>query len=134
MENKKILQYILKRQDKKNKLLCSPERLLSNTKVILGIISISLMTAGFACYKANARGIVYRNSLEYLQTRADNPLSGFVPWGGQKVEFPHSMEYYSFPLNIVQKSYTQFDWSSIETALNNAKNNGNQAIIRFYID
>lgn len=134
MENKKILQYILKRQDKKNKLLCSPERLLSNTKVILGIISISLMTAGFACYKSNAREIVYRNSLEYLQTRADNPLSGFVPWGGQKVEFPHSMEYYSFPLNIVQKSYTQFDWSSIETALNNAKNNGNQAIIRFYID
>ncbi|MGN0144944.1 MAG: DUF4832 domain-containing protein, partial [Clostridium sp.] len=73
--------------------------------------------------------------LESAEKPADNPLSGFVSWeDGEGTDFPHSMEYYAIPLNHVQKGYHKFDWAELEECLDKAQENGNQAVIRFYLD
>lgn len=97
---------------------------------MLILSSISVNTS--ACFASeNAK---YENNLKYAETISVNPLCGFTSWEDSASNFPHTMEYYSFPLNEVQKGYNDFDWSVLEDALNKAKGNGNQAVIRFYID
>ena len=107
---------------------------MKKKRFVLAILLISGILF-FNLYQAYAgTGKVYSNNLEYAEAPADNPLMGFVSWGTIKSDFPHSLEYYSIGLNEVQTGYNSFDWSAVEMCLNSSKKNGNQAILRFYID
>lgn len=64
---------------------------------------------------------------------AGNPLKGFIAYGAP-ANFPHSMEWFSLPVNAVQASEHTFDWTAFEAKLNEAAGRGNQACFRFYYD
>ena len=93
-----------------------------------------IIAAGFIYLQNRESEVLYSNKLAYSPSPVDNPLIGFVSWEDSITDFPHSLEYYSFPLSDVQKEYDSFNWDVLENALNSARSRGNQAIIRFYLD
>ncbi|MDO5518607.1 MAG: DUF4832 domain-containing protein [Clostridium sp.] len=100
-------------------------------------ILVTLLVGILFCnlyYVSACTNKLYTNNLEYAEGPADNPLMGFVSWGTIKGDFPHSLEYYSVALNEVQTGYDAFDWSVVEKYLDECKSNGNQAVLRFYVD
>ncbi|MDW8310106.1 MAG: DUF4832 domain-containing protein [Verrucomicrobiales bacterium] len=64
----------------------------------------------------------------------DNPLKGFMPYMGHYTNFPYSLEWFYLPLNAVMVGSNQFDWTPLETRLNQIAARGNQAVFRFYLD
>jgi len=67
----------------------------------------------------------------------ENPLRGLMPWfAGAKIAdpFPHSMEFLFLPLSDVVKGRDRYDWASLEQALTTISGNGDQAVVRFYVD
>jgi hypothetical protein len=63
-----------------------------------------------------------------------NPLKGFIPFAGDFDTFPHSMEWAYFPLNAVMTGPDTFDWSALDTALDDIADRGHQTAMRFYLD
>ena len=117
--------------------------IIMSLKYIVGLVTaivaagmIALLSCGvFSQQTSAANYIGPEHRLKYVPAPAGNPLKGLVSWESlSPLVFPHSLEYYPIPLKAVQTGYTTFDWTSLETALNKAKANGNQAIIRFYVD
>jgi hypothetical protein len=84
-------------------------------------------------YLNTARCADYSFVLEYAQWTKENPLKGFFPFeGNEKYEtFPHSMEYFYFPVNGVIKSENVFEWDAFELKLQQISSRGNQAILGF---
>jgi hypothetical protein len=73
-------------------------------------------------------------SLKYRAAPPDNPLKGFVPYVGQGDPFPHSMEFWYFPMNRLMTGPTTFDWSPIEKKLDEISSRGCQAVIRVFAE
>jgi hypothetical protein len=63
-----------------------------------------------------------------------NPLKGFIPFAGEFDTFPHSMEWSYFPLNAVMTGPNTFDWTALDTALDEVAARGHQTAMRFYLD
>jgi len=85
-------------------------------------------------------GTAYGEPLEYQAPPIDNPLKGFVPYGGRhNHRFPHSLEFRYFALKDIlvsgnAKGAFQFDWSSIDEFLNEAKSRGHQGVFRLHCE
>lgn len=74
-------------------------------------------------------------TLEYSPAPIDNPLKGFVPYQGEgKSRFPHSLEFNYIPFASMVKGEEQFDWSEMDSMLNDISSRGHQAIFRVYIE
>ncbi|MBN2737757.1 MAG: DUF4832 domain-containing protein [Spirochaetales bacterium] len=69
-----------------------------------------------------------------LQNTMENPLKGFVPFIGTISSFPHSMEYFDFPLSKILTAREKADFSYFETGLNQVAARGNQAVCRPLLD
>jgi hypothetical protein len=84
-----------------------------------------------------------------------NPLRGFVAYGADDAKitsFPHSMVWVTLPLSGIMSGTLvlepppspvtpsipfweySYDWSSVEDALNQAQQAGNQVALHFYVD
>ncbi|CAF1493991.1 unnamed protein product [Adineta ricciae] len=68
-----------------------------------------------------------------------NPLKGFVPyyyWTGPQptINFPHSMENQYFSMKSLMRGPNLFDFSSIDSVLNNTAKRNHHAIVRVYAD
>lgn len=72
--------------------------------------------------------------LKYQPAPIDNPLKGLVPYWHQHGPFPCSMEFWYFPVNKLMLGPDQFDWSAIESKLEDARSRGNQMVIRTYLE
>ncbi|MFS0788825.1 DUF4832 domain-containing protein [Shouchella sp. 1P09AA] len=78
--------------------------------------------------------------LHYSPAPIDNPLKGFLPfsesvsWRTEPNEIPYSMEFFYIGLNDIMQHFDEFDWSKLETKLNDVASRGNQAIFRVYLD
>ena len=72
-------------------------------------------------------------ALPYAPAPADNPLKGFMPYAGTYA-FPHSMEWFYLPLRDVMTGPQEFDWTALDTKLNDVASRGHQAVFRFYLD
>ena len=78
--------------------------------------------------------------LDYKVPPVDNPLKGLVPYSGSSNDkrFPHSLEFAYFALREVLTGQTTgsdvytFDWSNVETFLENARARGHQGVFRIY--
>lgn len=72
--------------------------------------------------------------LKYRPAPADNPLKGLVPYEGQGDTFPHSMEFWYFPMNELMTGPDSFDWNLIEGKLNRITSRNCQAVIRVFME
>lgn len=63
-----------------------------------------------------------------------NPLKGFMSLWNPGNNFPRSIQGHSFGLNQVMTGMDSFNWSVVETALNNDVSDGNFSTIQFIID
>jgi hypothetical protein len=63
-----------------------------------------------------------------------NPLKGFIPFQGAYDNFPHSMEWAYFPVDSVMTGPDAFDWSVMDSALDDIASRGHQTALRFYLD
>jgi len=90
------------------------------------------MVVAFCALTAMAGTNVYW--LGRASSPTNNPLKGFMPYAGNYTTFPYSLEWSYLPLRGLMNGPTNFNWSSLETVLNNAANRGHQAVFRIYID
>ena len=72
--------------------------------------------------------------LNYAPSPADNPLKGLVPYSGQGDPFPHSLEFWYFPMNQLMIGKNQFDWTVTDEMLDTIARRGCQAVIRVYME
>lgn len=63
-----------------------------------------------------------------------NPLKGFIPYQGSYSAFPYTMEWAYFPVNAVMSGPNTFNWSSVDSVLNDIASRGHQTAFRFYLD
>lgn len=63
-----------------------------------------------------------------------NPLKGFMPYAGSYNTFPHSMEWNYLSLRSLMTGPTEFEWSSLDTLLENVAARGHHAVFRVYLD
>jgi len=79
-------------------------------------------------------------ALEYRAASPDNPLKGLVPYFGQGIDdsgkerFPHSLEFWYFPLSELMTGEDQFDWEPIESRLRDVAQRGHQLVIRVFLE
>jgi hypothetical protein len=74
-------------------------------------------------------------SLEYAPAPVDNPLRGLVPYQGDvRSIFPHSLEFNYLPLSALMKGYDHFDWTPLESFLEDVASRGHQAIFRIFLE
>ncbi|MFN7290048.1 MAG: DUF4832 domain-containing protein [Pirellula sp.] len=73
--------------------------------------------------------------LEPGPSHADNPLKGLVPYANPTPgRFPHSMEFNYLPLSALNVGPKQYDWTAMETLLNDIASRGNMAVVRIYLE
>jgi len=75
-----------------------------------------------------------RHEIPAGATPERNPLKGLIPFQGDLVLFPHSMDWFYIPVNAVQTGMDTFDWTALEEKLDIAAMKGHQAVFRFYYD
>ena len=63
-----------------------------------------------------------------------NPLKGFMTLWNPENDFPRSIQGHSFGLNQVMAGMNSFNWTAVETALNNDLYNGNFSTLQVIID
>ncbi|PAE07501.1 hypothetical protein CHI12_10690 [Terribacillus saccharophilus] len=78
-------------------------------------------------------------NLNYTAAPIDNPLKGFLPFSESAEwridnQMPYSMEYFYIPLNEIMTNFNEFDWSKLESNIDDVASRGNQAIFRVYLD
>jgi hypothetical protein len=74
-------------------------------------------------------------AVEPGETPITNPLKGFMPYAGDYDTFPYSMEYTYFSVReIAGNSIGLFNFTPVETMLNEIAGRGHQAVFRFYFD
>ncbi len=89
----------------------------------------------FICFSHNHASLQAQTiQLNYRSAPADNPLKGLVPYVGQGEPFPHSMEFWYFPMDQLMTGPASFDWSLIERQLDTISSRGCQAVMRVYME
>ena len=79
-------------------------------------------------------------NLTYSPAPIDNPLKGFLPfsdsaaWRIDDNQLPYSMEFFYIPLNDIMTNFNEYDWSKLESRVDDITSRGNQAIFRVYLD
>jgi len=69
------------------------------------------------------------------ETADVNPLKGFFPYEtSTDSAFPYSLEWFYLPVNAVHLGEGVFDWSVLESHLNEVASRGHQSVLRFYYD
>ncbi|MCW2982396.1 MAG: hypothetical protein JWO14_4123, partial [Solirubrobacterales bacterium] len=63
-----------------------------------------------------------------------NPLKGFIPYQGSYSNFPYTMEWAYFPVSAVMTGPNTFNWSQVDSVLNDIASRGHQTAFRFYLD
>ncbi|WP_285114321.1 DUF4832 domain-containing protein [Leifsonia sp. fls2-241-R2A-40a] len=63
-----------------------------------------------------------------------NPLKGFIPYQGSYSNFPYTTEWAYFPVNAAMTGPNAFNWSQVDSVLNDIASRGHQAAFRFYLD
>ncbi len=63
-----------------------------------------------------------------------NPIRGLVPGFSGTRNFPYSMEFFYIGLRNTMNGMNDFDWTALENKLEDISNEGNTAIVRFYLD
>src|SRR5690242_2387962 len=98
--------------------------------IVRWILSVLLLVGALTASAAQ------RNEFRpaYAPAPADNPLKGFVPYAGQGLEFPHSMEFQYLPLAAVMTGPKSFNWSPLERLLDDIASRGCQTVFRFYLE
>ncbi|MFN7875669.1 MAG: DUF4832 domain-containing protein [Pirellula sp.] len=99
-----------------------------NRRPFFATFLISLLTVSNSCFAQTfqlARGV----------THAENPLKGLVPYANPAPNrFPHSMEFNYLPLSALNTGPKQYDWSAMESLLNDIASRGNMAVVRIYLE
>ncbi len=73
--------------------------------------------------------------LKYAPSPPDNPLRGLVPYQGElRSVFPHSLEFNYLPLSDLMKGPNDFDWSPLESLLDDVASRGHQTIFRVWVE
>ncbi len=75
-----------------------------------------------------------RVSLRYAPAPADNPLKGLVPYQRPAGVFPQSMEFNYIALKDLVVGRQKYNWTKLESLLNDVASRGNQAIFRVYVE
>src|SRR5258706_15355078 len=91
-----------------------------------------LASALVCCWSAKAFAATNFISLAYAPAPANNPLKGFLPYAGSYTTFPYSMEWDYLPLRSLMTGPTNFDWTALDTKLNDIASRGHQAAFRIY--
>ncbi len=74
-------------------------------------------------------------ALEYAPAPAGNPLKGLVPYAGAvREDFPHSLEFRSFPLSDLMTGPDRFSWTPLDAFLDDVAGRGHQAVFRVYLE
>ncbi len=74
-------------------------------------------------------------SLQYAPAPLDNPLKGLVPYQADVREFfPHSLEFNYLPYSALVKDYDAFDWTPLESLLDDVASRGHQTVVRIYLE
>ena len=105
--------------------------------VVAGIMRLPirlLLAVALACPAVTALAGTNSYWLGRSSSPTNNPLKGFMPYTGSYATFPYSMEWGYLPLRALMSGPTNFDWSSLETLLNNAAGRGHQTVFRVYLD
>lgn len=77
----------------------------------------------------------YTFELSRAVSPVDNPLKGLVPYARPTPgRFPHSMEFGYLPLSKLMLAEQSFDWTALESLLNDIASRGNQSVIRIYLE
>ena len=64
-----------------------------------------------------------------------NPLKGYMPYAGEYDGFEYMMEFQYFSIrSVFQAEPYQFNFSVLETTLEEIADRGHQAVVRFYLD
>jgi hypothetical protein len=64
----------------------------------------------------------------------ENPIRGLIPGFPGIRNFPYSMEFSYLPLRNTMLGIDNFDWLELEAKLEEISDEGNTAIVRFYLD
>jgi len=64
----------------------------------------------------------------------ENPIRGLIPGFPGIRNFPYSMEFFYLPLRNTMLGIDSLDWTEFETQLETIANEGNTAVVRFYMD
>jgi hypothetical protein len=98
--------------------------------------AVGLVLLGVAAVPAMSTAEVpARRTLEYAPSPLDNPLRGLVPYSGAGRErFPHSLEFNYLPMNALVVGERQYDWSALETLLDEIAGRGHQAVFRVFLE
>ena len=76
-----------------------------------------------------------RITLDYAPSPVDNPLKGLVPYQADvRSCFPHSLEFNYLPYSALVKGYDEFDWTPLETMLDDMSSRGHQAVLRIFLE
>lgn len=81
-------------------------------------------------------------ALEPTAAVVSNPLSGWVPfapepgdpWEPADPDFPATMEWFYLPVAAVVTGEGEYDWSALESRLNDVASRGRQSVLRLYLD
>ncbi len=75
-----------------------------------------------------------KHEIKVGETADVNPLKGFFPYETAESTFPYSLEWFYLPVNAVHLDKGVFDWSVLESHLNEVASRGHQSVFRFYYD
>lgn len=98
------------------------------------IIKIILIACFFICNSIRAQTwetLAFDDNLSGLNS---NPIRGLIPGYPGTRNFPYSMEFTYIGLRNTMNNINNFNWSELETSLEQIANRGNTAVVRFYVD
>ncbi len=108
-------------------------REISRLKAVQLCFLIIAVLATMAASDRPATAQVYE--LAPAPSALDNPLKGLVPYARPNPNrFPHSMEFSYLALSKIMIGEDQWDWSPLETLLDDIASRGNQAVVRIFLE
>ena len=73
--------------------------------------------------------------MQYRAAPCDNPLKGLVPYQSPfPGRFPHSLEFNYIKYSDLVKGINDFDWTVLESLLEDVRSRGNQTIFRVFLE
>lgn len=100
----------------------------------LAAAAVAAPALGAASAPPSAAGTPGWTALAAGSEPQSNPLKGFIPYQGSYSTFPYTMEWAYFPVNAVMSGPNTFNWSQVDSVLNDIASRGHQTAFRFYLD
>ncbi|MFK7786364.1 MAG: DUF4832 domain-containing protein [Crocinitomicaceae bacterium] len=88
------------------------------------------------CFSMSAQSQSWQNLTldENVAGLHENPIRGLIPGFPGIRNFPYSMEFFYLPLRNTMLGIDSLDWTEFETQLEAIADEGNTAVVRFYMD